>query len=64
MIWRVERRRQSRSGMTGVNEVVCGGVGRVWCVFPCVWCSMMTAVFICLYNAGVVRVLLLRIKGP
>ena len=50
--------------MTDVNEVVCSGVGRMWYVSPCVWCSMIRVVFICLYNACVVRVLLLRIKGP
>ena len=48
--------------MTGINEVLCSGIGRVRRVFPCVWCSMITAVFVCLYNACVVKVVLLRIK--
>ena len=48
--------------MTCVNEVVYSGICRVWCVFPCVWCYMITAVFVCLYNACVVKVVLLRIK--
>ena len=64
VVGRVERWCQGRGDMTGVNEVVYSGIGRMWCVFPCVWCSMMTEIFVLLYNACVVRVVLLRIKGP
>ena len=48
--------------MTGINEVLCSGIGRVRRVFPCVWCSMITTVFVCLDNTCVVRFVLLRIK--
>ena len=50
-----------RCGMTGVHKVLCSGICRVWRVFPCVWCSVATAVFVCLDHACIVGVLLLRI---
>lgn len=49
--------------MTGVNKVACSGVSWLWCVFFCVRCSMMTAIFIGMYNSCVMRLLLLCVKG-